>query len=147
MIELSPLLKPRSIALFIPSDEELAKTVAANLVDSSFGEIFLIGTGTPARNVDRFYRSIDELPLAPDLALICTSAPIAADALAQACVKGAKAAVVMTPDPQGSAPDTPLKRSLREVAARHGCRFLGPDSAGLNMPALGINASWMGARP
>jgi acyl-CoA synthetase (NDP forming)/GNAT superfamily N-acetyltransferase len=139
MIALGLLLKPRSVALFGSADEALSESVTANLVGSSLGGISLVNADD-----DRASHSIDKLATTPDLAVICTGALTAPRALDQACVKGIKAAVVITPDPQGPDPDSQLKKSLREVAARHRCRFLGPASAGLNMPIIGLNASWMG---
>jgi acetyltransferase len=78
----------------------------------------------------------------PDLAVICGPAAAVAEALDQAGRKGTKTAVVTTVDPDGPDVESALKRSLRQAGKRHGCRFLGPASAGINMPVISLNASW-----
>lgn len=140
-MRLNTLLNPRSVALFGASNQGLAGTVTSNLLRSSRDEVFLITNDTNLPHGHCAYRGVDELPITPDLAVICTSAESAADALDQAGGNGVKTAVVITPDPQGSDPDTSLKRSLHRVAQSHGSRFLGPTSAGVCMPILRLNAT------
>jgi acetyl-CoA synthetase (ADP-forming)/acetyltransferase len=160
MVALRSLLDPRSIALIEasppPSQPSPAsgggsgwgQVVAANLLGSaSNGDVFVVGVDGGSAQTDRCYRKVDDLPISPDLAIICTSAAAAPDALDQAGRKGIKAAVVMTADPHGADPVTPLKKSLREVARERGCRFLGPGSVGINMPAVGLNASLIATCP
>src|SRR5262245_21621590 len=141
MIALGWLLNPRSIVL-IGGDTELTSIVRANLAASTFREIHFVNTDGP-EPTHRSHASVEQLPVTPDLAVICTHAAAAAEAFDQAGRKGIKGAVVMTFDPDGYRQDTTLKRQLRAVAEHHGCRFLGPGSAGLHLPAIGLNASWM----
>jgi acetyltransferase len=140
------LLEPKSVALIAGSVlEGPGAAVAASLLCShQNGNHYLIAQDRPGQSADRWFKNIGELPIVPDLAVICTTAAAAAEALDQAGRKGVKAAVVITADPFGSDRGSPFKKSLREVAGRYGCRLLGPGSAGVNLPAAGFNASWMG---
>jgi acetyltransferase len=149
MALLRSLLEPRSIVLIGASrGEGVGETVWANLLGSRLNDgIFLVSPDGLAAHADRSYRHVNELPITPDLAVICTNAATAAVALDQAGRKGIKTAVVIAPDPHGSDQGTPLKKALRDTARRSGCRFLGPGSVGINMPAIGLNASWMGTHP
>jgi acetyltransferase len=148
MIALRSLLDPRSVALIGASEPGVGDVVAANLLGSGGnGDVFVVSLDGGSVQADRCYRRVEDLPIIPDLAVICTSAAAAPDALDQAGCKGIKVAVVMTADPHGANSVTSLKKSLREVARQHGCRFLGPGSVGINMPAIGLNASSMTTRP
>ena len=82
-------------------------------------------------------RDVDELPITPDLAVICATATTATEALDRAGRKGIRTAVVITAAHEhGPDADTALKLSLTEAGRRHGCRFLGPGYAGIDMPAV-----------
>jgi acetyltransferase len=145
MTPLLALLEPRSIVLMGASEVEgFGAAVAANLRGSKLaGGVFLIGSDDSVPLAELAYRDVRELPMTPDLAVICGPAAAVAEALDQAGRKGTKTAVVTTVDPDGPDAESALKRSLRQAGKRHGCRFLGPGSAGINMPVIGLNASWM----
>jgi acetyltransferase len=148
MAPLFALLEPRSVVLIGASNgETVAGAVTANLLLSRpSGSIFLISSDGSLPPADHRYGFIDDLPIIPDLAVICTPATAVVEAFDQAGRKGIKTAVVITADPGGSDPATPLKKLLKDVGGRHNCRFLGPGSVGISMPAIGLNASWMGNR-
>jgi acetyltransferase len=144
---LRSLLEPKSVVVIGARNEGLGATVSANLLGSRHDrQAFLVGPGGSLAQAGRWYDNVADLPMTPDLAVICTTAEAAAAALDQAGRKGIKAAVMVTADPFGRDPGTPLKKSLKEVGQHHGCRFLGPGSVGINMPAIGLNASWFGKR-
>jgi acetyltransferase len=143
MSVLRAFLEPRSIALLGAAQGGLAGAVTTNLlVSQPAARVFLLDSyGKP---MDGSYPPLADIPLAPDLAVICGPASEVAGAFERVGQKGIRAAVIITEDPDGSGPATPLKKSLRELSREHGCRFLGPGCAGLNMPAIAFNASWIG---
>ena len=61
--------------------------------------------------------------------------------MARLAEKGTQAVIVMTADPDGAGPDTPLKTELRGLVRAHGIRLIGPGSIGVQAPWLGLNAS------
>ena len=148
MTLLHSLLEPRSVVLMGASETQgVGGLVAANLLGSWLaGSIFVVGPEDMPGYADRCRRDVDELPITPDLAVICGPATTATEALDRAGRKGIRTAVVITAHKHGPDADTALKLSLTEAGRRHGCRFLGPGYAGINMPAVGLNASWMESR-
>jgi acetyltransferase len=90
------------------------------------------------------YPDVKSLPVVPELAVICTPpavVPGVAGALADA---GARAAIVLTAglshgtDARGR----PLAEALVEAVGRRGFRLFGPNSLGLLVPGIGLNASF-----
>ena len=74
--------------------------------------------------------SVEELPEAPDLAVLCLPPARLEAAMAALAARGCHAAVV-----PGAAPD------LAAISARTGVKALGQGSFGLCVPAIGLNAS------
>ena len=146
MGSLRPLLEPKSVALVAGSATQgPGAAVAANLLCSPRSDdVYVIAPDGPRAAGGRWYASVNELPIVPDLAIICTPIASAVEALHEACRKGIKAAVIITADPQGADPSSPFKNTLKELSQRYRCRILGPSSAGINLPAAGFNASWTG---
>ena len=93
------------------------------------------------------YRSVEALPFTPDLAIVCTPAEHVVEQMQLLGAKGVRAAIVMAHDPDGEAAGTPFKLALEQLAQRHGMRWLGPRSAGMQLPRTGLNASWMESMP
>ena len=150
MNELKPLLQPSSVAVIgaSPRTGALGQRVVANLHCGNFGGPVLPVHPKHA-SVQRIhcYKTVGDLPLVPDLAVICTPAGKVAEQLRQLGERGGRAAVVMALDPEGTAAGTSLKLELQAIARQYGIRWLGPQSAGLQLPRVGLNASWMDAMP
>ncbi len=128
------LFKPRSVALFAEEGRRDAEVIAQNMGAGGFsGSMYASGVSAPGLEA---VASIADLPAAPDLAVLCLSGPALADAMAALARRGCRAAVV-----PGPAPD------LAEISARTGVRALGPNSFGLCVPGIGLNASLAHLRP
>ncbi|MEN9628817.1 MAG: hypothetical protein RJA10_2044, partial [Pseudomonadota bacterium] len=81
--------------------------------------------------------TVDDLPQAPELAVICTppaTVPGLIDALGR---RGTRAAIVLT---AGLTADQ--KQAMLDAARRHLLRILGPNCLGLLVPHIGLNASF-----
>jgi acetyltransferase len=141
---LRALLGIRSVVVIRASQADgLAAAVSDNLLATQgTRDVALVCVDGPAPVPGAFYNALTDVPFKPDLALICTPAAAAVDALERAGQNGIRIAAVITPDPDGPEQSTPLKTALKDAARRSGCRFLGPGSVGINMPAIGLNASW-----
>jgi acyl-CoA synthetase (NDP forming) len=89
--------------------------------------------------------SIADLPVAPDLAVVCTPGATAPDVVAACGSRGIRAAIVLAVGFRESGPEgETLEARLREAALAHGVRLVGPNTSGLlNLP-LGLNL--IGAR-
>ena len=85
------------------------------------------------------YRSVADLPVVPDLAVVCEGADPATVFPALAA-RGCFAAIVVGPERRESS------GTLRRLAEQTGVRSLGPGSFGLAVPAIGLDAT-LGHRP
>ena len=128
------LFRPSSVALIADGASRVAEAMATNLAAGGFsGRIYASGMAAPGLEA---VPSVADLPAAPDLAVLCLSGAALATAMADLALRGCHAAIV-----PGPAPD------LAELSARTGVRALGPNSFGLCVPGLGLNASLAHLRP
>ncbi|KAA0682945.1 bifunctional acetate--CoA ligase family protein/GNAT family N-acetyltransferase [Roseomonas genomospecies 6] len=136
---LDRLFKPTSIALIgaTRKPNTIGAVVARNLFNAGFdGPIMPVTTERAVEGV-LTYKTVDDLPVAPDLAVICTPAatvPATIDALGK---RGTKAAIVIS-----SGFSKEQTQTLREAAKPHLMRVLGPNSLGIMVPGRGVNASF-----
>jgi acetyltransferase len=140
------LLKPRSIAVIGASNQptRTGYVVMRNLLQGRFdGPIMPVTPHHKAVNGVLAYRSIDELPEAPDLAIICTRASRVPAIILQLGRKGTRSAIVIAAglDTLHTAQGTNLQQQMLEIAQQSGVRVLGPNCLGIIVPGLGLNAS------
>jgi acetyltransferase len=92
------------------------------------------------------YPKVDALPVAPELAVICTPATEVPGVVEQLAARGTRAAVILT---AGLAASGPLLPRVVEAAGRSGLRILGPNCIGMLVPGAGVQASFahIGALP
>ncbi len=144
---LEQLLKPRSIAVIGASNQpnRPGNAVMRNLLQGGFdGPIMPVTPNYKSVNGVLAYRSIDELPLVPDLAIICTRATRVPVIILQLGRKGTRSAIVIAAGLENlfTAQGTNLQEQMLAIAKEWGIRILGPNSLGLMVPALGLNASY-----
>ncbi|CAO3449320.1 Protein lysine acetyltransferase Pat (EC 2.3.1.-) [Azospirillum argentinense] len=136
---LDRLFKPASIALIgaTRKPNTIGAVVARNLFNAGFDGPIMPVTGERAVEGVLTYKTVDELPVTPDLAVICTPAatvPATIEALGK---RGTKAAIVIS-----SGFSKEQIQTLREAAKPHLMRVLGPNSLGIMVPGRGVNASF-----
>ncbi|CAO3372007.1 bifunctional acetate--CoA ligase family protein/GNAT family N-acetyltransferase [Azospirillum argentinense] len=136
---LDRLFKPASIALIgaTRKPNTIGAVVARNLFNAGFDGPIMPVTGERAVEGVLTYKSVDDLPVTPDLAVICTPAatvPATIEALGN---RGTKAAIVIS-----SGFSKEQIQTLREAAKPHLMRVLGPNSLGIMVPGRGVNASF-----
>ncbi|QCO15206.1 bifunctional acyl-CoA synthetase/GNAT family N-acetyltransferase [Azospirillum brasilense] len=136
---LDRLFKPTSIALIgaTRKPNTIGAVVARNLFNAGFDGPIMPVTGERAVEGVLTYKSVDDLPVTPDLAVICTPAatvPATVEALGK---RGTKAAIVIS-----SGFSKEQTQTLREAAKPHLMRVLGPNSLGIMVPGRGLNASF-----
>lgn len=141
------LLKPHSIAVIGASNQpnRPGNAVMRNLLQGQFdGPIMPVTPHYKSVNGVLAYRSIDELPIVPDLAIICTRATRVPAIILQLGRKGTRNAIVIAAglDNLFTAQGTNLQEQMLAIAKEWGVRILGPDSLGIIIPELGLNASY-----
>jgi acetyltransferase len=123
------LFHPESVAV-IGAHTPLGVVVMRNLRDGGFkGAVLPVDPSQHTIAGVLAFPTVADLPVAPDLAVIADANDIAAT-LAALAQRGCFAAAVLV-EADG----------LTELARRTGVRVLGPDSFGVAIPGLGLNAS------
>ena len=114
------LFRPASVAV-LGAETDAGTQVLVNLRAGGFaGPVYAVDTG----------QTLDGLPAAPELAVICNDGAAVAGAFAALGQHGTSAAVVVG-----------MAGGLHELGQATGVRSLGPGSFGIAVPALGLNAS------
>ncbi|CAA7615488.1 bifunctional acetate--CoA ligase family protein/GNAT family N-acetyltransferase [Magnetospirillum sp. SS-4] len=134
---LPSLFEPTSIAVIGASDRprSAGAVVMRNLLAGGFkGPIMPVHPKHRAVAGVLAYRDVDSLPLAPDLAVLCTPGPSVPAMLEALGRKGARAAVIIAADVDRAA--------MLDAARRHDLRVLGAGSLGVLVPRIGLDASF-----
>ncbi|CAK0742168.1 hypothetical protein CCP2SC5_1160006 [Azospirillaceae bacterium] len=90
------------------------------------------------------YRSIAQLPLARDRAVICTPAETTPVLIAELGERGARVAIVISRasfEGGDVAKEEAFRNAVLEAARPSGLRVVGPASTGVQVPRIGLNAS------
>ncbi|SEP63041.1 acetyltransferase [Faunimonas pinastri] len=145
------LFQPRSIALIGASNRpgSVGSVLARNLLDSGFhGPILTVNPHEEAIRSTLNYRTIADLPMAPDLAVIATPAPTVPGIIDELGARGCRAAVVISAGFGGSDPSGPeYKQAMLDNAAKYLMRIVGPNCIGFISPGHGMNASFVHLTP
>lgn len=137
---LDRLLSPASVVVVGASVRpgSVGATVWRNLRGGPFtGPVYGVNPRHTELDGVPIFSTVDRLPAAPDLAVICTPAPTVAALVAQLGQLGTRAAVIITAGL--SAED---KRATLSAARPFTLRLLGPNCLGLLSPHIGLNASF-----
>jgi|AGTN01.3.fsa_nt_gi Acyl-CoA synthetase (NDP forming) len=144
---LKALFRPQSVAVIGATTKPKApgSVVMRNLLQGNFaGPVIPVTAEHPSVAGVLAYPDVSSLPLAPDLALVCTPAPTVLGIIRALGEKGTRAACIMTPalgqlhDESGRT----LLEAVRAEAKAFGLRLLGPNSMGILVPGIGLNASF-----
>ena len=142
---LNHLFAPTSVAVIGASDKprSVGATVMANLLAAGFsGPIMPVNPGHASVAGVLAYASVADLPMAPDLAVVCTPPATVPGLIAELGARGTRAAVVLTAGMGDPADEGSLARAMLEAARPHLLRILGPNCVGLIVPGIGLNASF-----
>ena len=149
---LDALFKPRSIAIIGASRRpgSVGAVVARNLLRSGFdGPIMPVNPKHRAVEGVLCYADIANLPMTPDLAVICTPPDSIPAIVAELANHGTRGIVVITAgfgegnDAHGMA----LRQSMLDAARPHLTRIIGPNCLGVLVPSSGLNASFAHLNP
>lgn len=141
------LFQPQSVAVIGASNRSrsVGSVVMTNLLQGNFsGPIMPVNPKHTAVAGVLCYPDVASLPLTPDLAVVCTPPTTVLRIIAELASRGSKAAVVFTAglshilDVEGHS----LQQKMLEVAKQSGMRILGPNTLGLIVPGIGLNASF-----
>ncbi len=146
MNNLGQLLKPESVAVIGASVRPLraGNIVMKNLLQGGFdGAIMPVSPYYPSVCGVLAYKSIDALPLVPDIAILCTHANRNLQIFRQLAEKGVSNVIVLSSDMyQCDEKGIEIQAQCYEIAKASGMRILGPNSLGLILPWVHFNGSF-----
>ncbi len=136
---LDSLFAPRCVAVLGATDRESSTgaTVWRNLVQGFQGKLFAVNPRLSQLGPAKVYGAVADLPEVPDLVVICTPADTVPQLTAELGALGTRAVVVMT-----AGLSAEQSHAMLQAARRYTLRILGPNSMGLLVPRLGLNASF-----
>lgn len=147
MSDLQQLLRPRSIAVIGASihSDRAGHIVMRNLLEGEFtGPIMPVHPIYHSVCGILAYSDIPSLPITPDFAILCTPAIKNIKILEQLGEKGVKLVIILSSDMNlhfnGSGERLPLEAAC--IAKKYNMRILGPNSLGIILPWLNLNASF-----
>lgn len=141
------MFAPRNIAVVgaAERDRSVGRAALDNLRTGGFpGGLWPVNPHLALLDGERCFANLAELPENPDLVVIATPPSAVPEIVEAAGRRGAAAAVILSAH-LGSGDEAPVG-AARRAARRHGLRLIGPESAGLAVPASRLNASLL-ARP
>ena len=146
------LLEPKSAAVIGASNRphSVGQTVMRNMLTGGFaGTVMPVNPKYEAVAGVLAYPSVEALPMAPDLAVICTPPSTVPDIITGLGERGTKAAVVLTAgydqDPAFAGKDA--RQIVLSAARQNMMRLLGPNCLGLLVSGIGLNASFAHTQP
>jgi len=145
---LKNLLSPRSVALVgaSPRRNSVGRAILHNLAQSGFaGNIGIVNSRYPEIDGVATAPSLDRLPFVSELVIITTPPATLPDLVEQAGKIGAAGALIITSG-LGHGPESLLART-ESAAKPYGMRLVGPNSIGITMPAVRLNASFSAHTP
>lgn len=134
--------RPRSVAVIGASDREgsVGGVVLKNIIDGGFaGPIYPVNPKYGQVRGLTCYATPAKLPEAPDLAVVVTPPKTVPGIIAKLGARGVKAAVVIT---AGLNDQNGLRQKMLDAAKPYLMRILGPNTVGMMVPPLKLNAGF-----
>jgi len=135
-------VRPKSVAVIGGSNREgsVGKVVLDNILRGGFeGDVWPVNPKHAELAGRRCYPDADALPAAPDLAVIVTPPRTVPGIITDLGRKGTRAAVVIT---AGLTRENGLRQAMLDAARPHLLRVIGPNTVGLMIPQLKLNAGF-----
>ncbi|MDQ9172280.1 GNAT family N-acetyltransferase [Oxalobacteraceae bacterium R-40] len=141
------LFNPKSIAVIGASNKVhgVGTTVLNNICAGGFdGAVYPVNPKYATLAGLEVYPGIAQLPVAPELAVICTPVATVPKLISELGERGTKAAIVLTAGLSAIRDENGVSmRDLMLAASRpHLLRILGPNCVGMLAPRIGLNASF-----
>ncbi len=144
---LKSLFEPQSVAIIGASQRphSVGAITLSNMITGGFtGPILPVNPKYTTLGGLDVFASVAALPLAPDLAVICTPPATVPQLIRELGERGTRAVIVLSAglDVVDEASGQTLKQLMLNAAKPYLLRILGPNCIGLLVPALGLNASF-----
>lgn len=144
---LDKLFAPKSIAIIGATNRPgaIGNIVTRNVLQGGFdGPVMPVHPKRDSVAGILAYRNVENLPMVPDLAIICTPPEPIPGIVATLGARGTRAAIVITAGLEAA--KTPegvsVAQAMLDAARPHLLRILGPNCVGALIPGIGVNASF-----
>jgi acetyltransferase len=148
---LDALFRPASVAVVGASEREgsLGRILLANVLSHFKGPVYPVNPGATQILGHQAYAGVEALPEAPDLAIIATPPDTVPAIVAALAERGTRGVCVITAGfGANSGPAGLVRRqALLDAAQPKLLRIVGPNCVGLQLPGVGLNASFASAYP
>jgi acetyltransferase len=144
---LDAIFRARSVALIGASNRpnSVGLVTLRNLLAAKFpGPVMAVNPKHDQIEGQRCYPDVPSLPIAPDVAVICTPPETVPKLISELAARGARGAIVITAGFReiGSERGAALERAMLEAGRPHLMRVIGPNCVGVISPPINLNASF-----
>src|SRR5580693_5082942 len=139
------VLAPESVVVIGASRERgtVGRAILDNIRTAGYGgRLYVVNPRARQVSGEHCLASVLDLPEPADLAVIAVPAAAVLDVAEQCGQRGVRSLVVIT-----SGLDVAACADLLAVCRRHGMRLVGPDSFGVAVPGIGLDATFAASRP
>ncbi|MBO8182515.1 MAG: acetate--CoA ligase family protein [Archaeoglobus sp.] len=136
---------PESVAVFGSFKiGKAAFTILYNLVNLKYkGRIYPVSLQGDEIFGIKIYRSLDELPETPDIAVVATPAASVPELILKCARKGVKNAIIISSGFREEGEEgAKLEDRILEIAKEYGMRIVGPNTTGILNPENGFTSSF-----
>lgn len=139
---LDALFRPRAVAILGASDDatRISGRPVRYLIEGGFkGAIYPVNPNREVVQGLKAYRSLDDVPTTPDVALLAVPASLTEQAVRECVAKGVKGAVIFSAGYAESGEEgLAIQARIAEIARAGGLRLLGPNCLGIFNPQIGF---------
>jgi len=150
LASLEPFFKPRSVAVIGASARRgtIGGELFRNILESDFdGAAYPVNAKAQPVGGVPGYASVDDVPAAIDLAVVCVPGAAVLDAAESALKKGVKALCIVSAGfAEVGAEGRARQEELLALVRAHGARLIGPNCLGIASTAVHLNATFAGRK-
>jgi acetyltransferase len=142
---LDAMFAPSSVAVIGATDRPgtVGRTVLENLLHGFQGTVYAVNTKHEEVLGLKAYKSIRNIPLPVDLAVVATPAATVPRLIGECVDAGVKSAVVISAGfKERGAEGIALEQQIQEQLRRSSMRLIGPNCLGIMNPTVGLNATF-----
>lgn len=147
MPSLDKIFKPNNVAVIGATEKagSVGRTILKNLITNPFGgTVFPVNPKRPNVLGIQAYKSITDIPVAIDLAVIVTPAKIVPMVVQECVDKGVEGCIIISAGFKEIGEDgAELERRIMDIA-RGKMRIIGPNCLGVMVPFFGMNSTFAG---
>lgn len=149
---LDKILNPKRVAVIGASNRPggVGHTVLRNLLSGGFsGVVYPVNPKSESVQGVQAYPAVADLPKPADLAVICTPAPTVPDLVEQCGKAGTRGIAILSAGFRETGREgVKLENRIKRTAKKYdGMRIVGPNSLGVIVPRIGLNASFAASMP